>query len=77
MRPKKHVVIPGEQSETRNPGSLPGGQCSLSLDARLRGHDGQKSLDHCPDIKFPFPHLASVATTHVARALSGRDNDRQ
>jgi hypothetical protein len=37
-------VIPGEQRETRNPGGITGGQCSISLDARLRGHDGIKPL---------------------------------
>jgi hypothetical protein len=36
-------VIPSEQRETRNPGGKIGGKYPLSLDARLRGHDG-----HCP-----------------------------
>jgi len=37
-------VIPGERRETRNPGGIIGSQCSISLDARLREHDGPAPL---------------------------------
>jgi len=30
--------------ERGNPGSITGGRCLLSLDARLRGHDGSEPL---------------------------------
>ena len=37
-------VIPGEQRETRNPGGITGGKCSILLDASLRWHDGPEPL---------------------------------
>ena len=32
-------VIPGEQSETRNPGGIPTGKCLILLDTSFRWHD--------------------------------------
>jgi len=37
-------VIPGEHRETRNDGGITRRQGSISLDARLRGHDGGREM---------------------------------